>query len=185
MIMFLKETDDPSLPPYKGLSKSAQEIARRQGDIFGDALDHMITEVAEWGEEIKSGPYLVSYAIEHAEGLYIPDENGELVWEEPQAENIHLEISVRDAKDGRFIPALLIYARLTDNKGDNVGHFQLPFIWHPWVYHYSRNCQVERSGDYTLQVQIKAPNFARHDKKEGKRFGGDVEIIFSGVRIFI
>jgi hypothetical protein len=70
----------------------------------------MITEVADMGEEKRAGPYLVGYAIEKAEGMYQPGDNGELVWHEPEEENLHLEVSVRDAADGRFIPELTIHA---------------------------------------------------------------------------
>jgi hypothetical protein len=177
------ERNKPPVVTSDEATQDELDMARHQGDVFGDALDHMITSVADRGEEIHAGPYLVSYAIEEAEGMYEPDENGELVWQEPENENVHLEVSVRDAADGRFIPELTVHARLINSRGVDVGMHRQHFIWHPWVYHYGRNWHVEKSGDYSLEVRIEAPTFARHDKKNGKRYAEDVEVTFSPVKI--
>jgi uncharacterized protein involved in high-affinity Fe2+ transport len=159
------------------------DMAREQGKALGKALDHMVHEVADDGQEKQVDHYLIAYAIEEAEGMYVRDENGELVWHEPEAENIHIEVSVRDAADGRFIPNLTIQARLIDSQKNIVGSHQQPYIWHPWLYHYGRNWMVEKEGDYTLEIEIKAPDFHRHDKKNGKRYPKDVTTSFSPVKI--
>lgn len=179
------KSTEPTQTPSDEATQTELEIARQQGHVFGDALDHMITEVADTGAEKHAGPYLVSYAIENAEGMYEPDENGALIWREPNGENLHLEVSVRDAADGRFIPELIVHARLINSQGDDVGLHRQPFIWHPWVYHYGRNWQVAKSGDYTLEVHIEAPTFARHDKENGKRYADDVEVTFPAVKISV
>jgi uncharacterized protein involved in high-affinity Fe2+ transport len=173
------------LLPSEEATSAELAFALQQGEAFGDALDHMLTEVADIGEETHVGPYLVSYAIEDAEGMYMPDENGDLKWHEANGENLHLEVSVRDATDGRFIPELIIHARLIDSEGNDVGMHRQPFIWHPWVYHYGRNWLVKESGDYSLEVEIKAPTFARHDKVNGNRYSGDVRVVFSNVKISV
>jgi uncharacterized protein involved in high-affinity Fe2+ transport len=174
----------PRIPSEEATDKEL-EIARHQGDVFGDALDHMITEVADLGEEVNAGPYLISYAIEDAEGMYLPGKNGSLIWQEANGENLHLEVSVRDAADGRFIPELIVHARLINSQGEDVGLHQQNFIWHPWVYHYGRNWRVETSGTYSLEVEIKAPTFARHDKKNGHRYTQDIKAIFPNVHISV
>lgn len=182
--MSSEEIDPPRIPSEEATHEQL-EIARHQGDIFGDALDHMITEVADMGEEIHAGPYLVSYAIEDAEGMYIPGKNGDLVWQEANGENIHLEVSVRDATDGRFIPELTVHARLINSQGNDVGLHRQPFIWHPWVYHYGRNWHIEKSGKYSLEIEIKAPTFARHDKQNGNRYAKDVKAVFPNVKVSV
>jgi hypothetical protein len=169
--------------PSEEATENQLELARRQGNALRSALDVMIGEVADDGQEIEHGPYLIGYAIEDAEGMYHRDDDGNLVWQEPGKENIHVEISVRDKADGRFIPYLDIHARLIDSEGKDVGLHRQPFVWHPWLYHYGRNWFIENGGDYTLEVRIKAPDFPRHDKKNGKRYSDDVEVTFSAVKI--
>jgi hypothetical protein len=44
---------------------------------------------------------------------------------------------------------------------------------------------VAKSGDYDLEVRIQAPDFPRHDKKNGKRYGEDVTVMFSPVKIAV
>jgi uncharacterized protein involved in high-affinity Fe2+ transport len=173
----------PSMISSDEATSEELEMARQQGRAMGKALNHMITNVADDGQEKQVGPYLIGYAIEEAEGMYKPDENGELVWQEPEEENIHVEISVRDAADGRFIPHLTVHARLIDGRKNIVGMHQQPFVWHPWVYHYGRNWKIEQEGDYTLEVEIKAPDFPRHDEKNGNRYAKDVSAAFSPVKI--
>jgi len=63
----------------------------------------MIQEEAGRGAEQPAGDYLVGYAVEAAEGMY-ELRDGRLGWRSPQAENLHLEITVRDRADGRFVP---------------------------------------------------------------------------------
>ncbi len=72
--------------------------------------------------------------------------DGELVWHEPQDENVHLEISVRDAGDGRFVPCVRVIATLIHADGTEVGTHEQPLLWHPMLYHYGRNWRVARGG---------------------------------------
>lgn len=172
----------PPMVPSEEATAEQLQMARQQGHVLEQALRHMTTEVADDGQEIEAGPYLVTYAVEKAEGMWVP-ENGELVWHDPEEENVHLEVSVRDAADGRFIPNLTVHARLVNSEGNDVGMHQQPFIWHPWLYHYGRNWKVPKNGDYTLYVHIEAPTFHRHDPMNGNRYGHDVEVEFSPVKI--
>jgi hypothetical protein len=181
--MNMTATKTPPMIASDEATEDQLQLAREQGDMMGKALDHMITKVADDGQEKKAGDYLVGYAIEKAEGMYMMDDNGELQWHEPEEENIHVEVSVRDGADGRFIPCLTVHARLVDSEGNDAGMHKQPFIWHPWVFHYGRNWHVEKEGDYKLVVDIKAPDFHRHDKKNGKRFADDVNAVFSEVKI--
>jgi hypothetical protein len=150
--------------------------ARVQGEAYGRALDHMVEDVADGGDELRSGDYLIGYAIEDAEGLYWL-EGGELVWNEPEEENTHIEITVRDASDGRFIPGLDVEVTLVDDTGEEIGTEWHQFVWHPMLYHYARNWHVPADGVYKLKVDFEAPDFGRHDKVNGRRFaeGGHVE----------
>ncbi len=153
-----------------------------QGGAFQQAVDEMTRNVAHDGGEQRSGDYVVGYAVEEAEGVYV-DRNGELAWQEPTDENVHVEIVVRDASDGRFLPGLSVHATLVGPDGDEIGTELQPFLWHPWLYHYGRNWHVPGDGAYTLKVRVDAPTFGRHDRRNGKRYVEPAEVEFARVQI--
>lgn len=177
---------NPSIqkPPMRASDEATEEqlhLALEQGKTFQKAVDHMTKQEAR-GAEKHVADYLIGYAVEHAEGMYHLHQ-GELQWHEPQDENVHLEVVVRDGADGRFIPGLTVYATLIDSAGREVGTHQQPFLWHPWLYHYGRNWQVPGDGEYTLRINVDAPDFMRHDKINGRRYANAVMVEFNGVRI--
>lgn len=159
------------------------ELGRAQGEALSRTLTHMTEEVAHDGGEVQVGEYLIAYAVEEAEGMYVPGEDGKLEWREPDGENAHVEVAVRDAADGRLIPSLKIEATLTAPDGSDVGTHELPLLWHPYLYHYGRNWKVPGDGTYRLRVKFAAPTFMRHDRKNGNRFADGCEVIFNEVRI--
>ncbi len=163
-------------------SRHELDLAREQGEVYRKALRHMARDVAHDGGEREAGDYVVAYAVEEAEGLW-RRRGGELVWEAPEEENCHVEVSVRDRADHRFLPGLEVEATLLDGDGTEVGTHPMPFLWHPWLYHYGRNWKVPGDGVYTLRVRIAAPDFHRHDEKNGRRYAEDVEVEFPDVEI--
>lgn len=177
-------TDTPPMDPNTDeASKSQLELARKQGDAYGEALKLMTTKVADGGATKRAGDYVVGYAIEKAEGMYFPSD-GSFEWREPaQGENLHLEVVVCDAADGRFVPCVTVEATLVDGDGNDVGTHEQPLIWHPMLYHYGRNWQVPGDGQYTLRVHVEPPRFMRHDKTNGKRFMEPVDVEFAGVQV--
>ena len=157
-------------------------LAREEGRAYRKSLDYMVGKVAVGGGAVqRSGDYLVGYAEEKAEGLYVL-QGGRLQWVEPKAENAHLEVSVSDAADGRFVPYLKVTARLEGADGRALGPFEIPFVWHPGLYHYGRNITVPGEGPYTVRVRIEPPQFPRHDKTNGQRYAGPVEVVFKNAR---
>jgi Fe2+ transport protein len=175
------QTGRPPADPSDEADEGQLRLARAQGEAFGMAVQAMIRVEAR-GAEQAVGDYLVGYAVEPAEGMYHL-EDGELRWHEPEEENVHLEVVVRDGADGRFVPGLTVDATLLDAAGREVGTHRQPFLWHPWLYHYGRNWRVPGDGEYTLRVRIAAPDFMRHDRTNGRRFAAPVEAEFPGVRI--
>lgn len=157
-------------------------LARAQGDAYGAALDHMVSSVAHGGGVQAAGDYLVGYAVEEAEGMY-SWVDGELVWQDPGEENLHVEVAVRDAGDGRFVPGLTVTVTLVAPDGTEVGTHEQPLLWHPMIYHYGRNWTVPADGEYVVRVRIDPPRFMRHDEVNGKRFTEPVEVEFTGVSV--
>jgi len=164
-------------------TKRGLELAREQGEALGKTLRYMTGEVADYGgAEKRAGEYLVGWAAEDAEGMY-HWRDGALHWEEPGEGEVHLEVSVRDGADGRFVPGLDVRATLIDERGSEVGTHVQPFLWHPWLYHYGRNWRIPGDGRYRLRIHIEPPTYARHDEVNGKRFAEPVDVEFDDVRI--
>lgn len=92
----------PLVPSDEG-DEAGLELGRAQGEAMTPTLRHMIDDVAHDGGEQAAGEYLVAYAVEEAEGMYVP-RNGRLEWQDPGEVNAHIEVAVRDAADGRLIP---------------------------------------------------------------------------------
>ncbi len=67
---------------------------------------------------------------------------------------------------------------LLDDTGHEIGTHELPFLWHPWFYHYGRNWMVPGDGAYRMRVYFDAPDFPRHDRVNGKRFENAVDVEF-------
>ncbi len=158
------------------------DLARKQGEAYRAALEHMVEEVAHDGAMRPIDQYLVGYAIEEAEGMF-HWEDGELVWHDPEDENLHVEIAVCDQSDGRFIPCLSVTATLVDPDGNEVGTHEHPMLWHPMLYHYGRNWTVPTDGEYQLKVHIEPPTFMRHDEINGCRWDKPVDVTFEGVKV--
>jgi uncharacterized protein involved in high-affinity Fe2+ transport len=178
---------DNGKPPQKSSEEANAEqlgMAREEGKAYIRSLKHMAKDVANAGGEKRAGDYMVAYAIEKAEGMY-HRMGGKLMWHEPEDENVHIEISVRDGADNRFIPYLTVTVTVKDSQGKLIGSERQPFIWHPWLYHYGLNWRLPADDRYTLQVQIDAPSFMRHDEINGKRYQQDVKVVFEGVKIKI
>ena len=169
-------------PDTSEASERQLELARAQGKAYGNALFHMTEEVADDGAEQPAGEYLVGYAVEEAEGMY-HWADGDLVWQEPGDDNVHIEVSVRDAGDGRFVPGVRVTVTVVDPSGSEVGTHEHALLWHPMLYHYGRNWRVPADGEYSLRVHVDPPTFMRHDEDNGNRYAEAVEVTFEGVDV--
>jgi hypothetical protein len=171
------------LQPSDEVDERHLELAREAGDRYLEAADHMIESVAETGERTETGDVVVGFAQEEAEGMYRLGEDG-LEWDEPSAgENCHLEVIVASAADGRFLPGLTVRATLAHEDGHEVGPTDIPFVWHPGLYHYGRNLQLPGDGSYTLTVAVDPAGWPRHDERNGARFRDPVEVRFEDVEL--
>jgi uncharacterized protein involved in high-affinity Fe2+ transport len=173
----------PPEQPSDEADRKQLEMARAEGDACHRSLLYMAQQVADSGGQQRAGNYIVAYAQERAEGMYMLRAEGELEWVEPTDENCHLEISVSDAGDRRFIPYLDVTATLVMEQGEEIGPLDMPFLWHPGLYHYGLNIRLPGDGRYTLRVRIAPPAFMRHDKTNGRRDAETVEAEFKGIEI--
>ncbi len=173
------------VPPMRSSEESSAEqleLARAQGAALEAALEAMDRESDSGVHRKRAGDYEVAVAVEEAEGVWTR-RDGDLEWRDPQEANCHVEVCLRDAADGRFVPGLRVVVTLVSPDGDIVGTHEQPFLWHPWLYHYGRNWTVPSGGAYQVLVEVDAPDFGRHDHENGRRFGEPVEVAFDGVEI--
>lgn len=171
-------------PPTKSSDEAKphqHRMAQEQGDAYVTALHHMANTVADAGGEQAVEDVIVAYAVEAAEGMY-KMRGGDLVWTEPRGSNAHVEISVRDGADNRFVPGLevAVIVRASDS-GEVAFDGMLPMLWHPWLYHYGANVAVPGPGKYDIEVRVEPPEFHRHDEKNGKRYEKPIECVFEAV----
>ena len=172
-----------SLQPSEEVDERHIELARKAGDAYLEAADHMIEQVADTGARTQTGDYIVGFAQEKAEGLYRM-QDGTLTWEEPaEGTNCHLEVLVASAADGRFLPGMEVRATLEAENGNTVGSVEIPLVWHPGLYHYGRNLEIPGEGTYTITVEVDPATFPRHDEQNGNRFDEPVEVRFEDVQI--
>jgi hypothetical protein len=157
-------------------------MASAEGKAYAKSLDYMATKVADNGAEKPAGDYIIGIAQERAEGMYHMMD-GKLVWHEAGNTNCHLEVSVRDAADERFVPYLTVRATLTPRGGKPMRPVTVPFVWHPGLYHYGTNLKVPGDGRYTILIEIAPPDFMRHDKTNGRRYAKPVSVTFRNFEI--
>jgi hypothetical protein len=175
--------DLPAMDPDTSEATQKQlDLAIAQGDAYGAALEYMTGTVAHGGGQTEAGHYLIGYAVEEAEGMYM-FEDGELTWMNPTEENVHIEVAVRDRADGRFVPGVKEFVTVIAPDGTEVGTEEQPLLWHPMIYHYGRNWTVPSDGTYTLKVRVEPPTFMRHDEVNGMRFTQVEEVVFENVSI--
>lgn len=171
------------LEPSNEATRHQLALARREGDAFGAAIAAMAEEDGIAIREVDD--YRIGVAVEKAEGMWRRLDDDSLTWSQPDErhENAHVEVVVADRADGRFIPELDITAEIRDLHGGSLGRKPMPFLWHPFLYHYGHNWYVPVDGLYTISVVIDAPSFFRHDPVNGKRYARRVEVNFDQIEI--
>ena len=178
----MSETNKPPMKVSEEANRKQLELTKEQGQVYVKALKQMTEKETAVSDEQQVDDYIVGFAVENAEGMYHL-QHGELHWMEPEQENAHIEISVRDAADNRFIPGLRVQVMVIGKNGQVVGTHEQPFLWHPWLYHYGRNWTLPGDGEYRLRVYIDPPEFMRHDPDNGKRYTQAVDVEFRNIRI--
>lgn len=173
------EQHNPPMEPSNEAEADQLEVAEAEGAAYGRALKAMD---AESGASLqRAGDYLVAFVQEEAEGMYGLDEAG-LVWHEsPEEANAHFEIAVADGADGRFVPGLDVTLIVLEGERELI-RTTLPFLWHPFLYHYGANAKVPGEGPYTVRAIIEPPAYMRHDPVNGRRYAERVEVEFTDQR---
>ena len=74
---------NPSGQPSDEADKKQLEMAKEEGEAYHRSLLYMANEVADTGGQQHCGDYIVAYALEKAEGMYVLHSEGKFEWVEP------------------------------------------------------------------------------------------------------
>lgn len=173
--------------PLSDAAAAATELAQAQGDAYHETLAALYDDTNS-GAARPVGDYLAGYALDYALAAWEFDKDKnkfiyEIDTEESARFNAHVEATVQEARTGRFVPGLHLTASLADAQGHDLGTHELPFEWHPWVFHYGENWRVPRSGFYRLRLHADAPAFRRYGREVGRVFGHGFDVAFDSVRV--
>lgn len=175
-------SDEPAKTASEAADQRHRELAREEGEAYRRSMRHLVEDVAHSGATEEVSDYVVAVGQEEATGSY-RRQDGELSFVEPTAENCYLAVPVADAVDGRFVPHLSVSATLSTADGETIGPVDLPFRWHPGLYHYGSNLTVPGDGTYDVEVRIDAPSFGRRDRENGDRYRESVTVQFADLDV--
>jgi len=171
----------------RGETRKTAALARGEGDAIDRSLTEMLRRADVSGSQVRSGDYKVALTVQAARGAW-DDRNGELRYESPN-NNIgpvaHLDVSIRDAVTGRFIPGLEVRATILDSRKREIDTYLMPFMWHPWMNHYGLNVPVPGKGRYTVRIRADAPAFRRFGNTALRKFNKVIDVTVRNVRFDI
>lgn len=174
----MRDAATPPMRPSNEATERQLDIAAVQGEAYRVAVDAMAMENGI--RETRAGGYVIGFTTEAAEGMYSPHKK-ELVWAEPAEANTHLEVIVADGSDGRFVPHLDVTVTVIAD-GRQLFTTDVPFLWHPFLYHYGINAEVPDAGPFDVAIRIQPADFMRHDAVNGHRYAEPAEAAFTQVR---
>lgn len=166
----------------RGSSEGAQlewHLAREQGDAYGDALQHATRLAAGDSGECRTGDYWITYLVDAPRRIYTWAD-GRPLWHEPEGADLYVGIAVRDATDGRFVPAMNVGVTLIDGAGRVVGAGEHSLLWDPLAHQYGRNWHVEGEGPHSMRVRVEPPTSAQAGADEAMR---PIEVQFSDLNL--
>ncbi len=161
-------------------------LSKGAGAGYSNTLKVMFTQANE-GKDTVQGDYFIAFADEYSEGWW-HYMNGKFMYmtqnDEGGKTNAHIEIAVLNKSSRRFLPDLNVTVTLYDKNKKSLGTKSVPFMWHPWLYHYGENWRIPSSGkQYSAHVHVDAPPYKRYGKQWGNQFAVPVDIDFDNLTI--
>ena len=181
-----KNVDRSARPDDRGATEGAQvewHLAREQGDAYGDALQRATQLAADSGER-RTGDYWITYLLDSPRRIYTWAD-GKPRWQEPEGANLYVGIAVRDATDGRFIPAVSVAVSLIDEVGKVVGAGEQSLVWDPLAHQYGRNWQVHGAGPHSICVRIEPPSRVQSDDVAPGQLMRPLEVEFADLNLTV
>lgn len=173
-------------PPLSEFMESQTALSKGAGNGFTNTLKVMYKQANE-GKDKVQGNYFIAFADEYSEGWW-HYMNGKFMYmmqnDEGGKTNAHIEIAVLDAATHRFLPDLNVSVTLYDKNKHSLGTKPIPFMWHPWLYHYGENWRIPATGkQYSVHVHAEAPAYKRYGKTMGNQFTMPVDVDFDNLTV--
>lgn len=167
----------------RGDTPVAQSLASREGEILGRQITQGMKAAESRGVQVSSGDYRVAVTVQPARGYWKgADHTVSYVKADTSTGRVaHVDVTIRDAASGRFIPDLSVRAKLTNSRGKELGTYAMPFMWHPWSSHYGLDIVVPEPGRYSIHIRADAPAFRRYGSSALKKFNRPLDVVVRGV----
>jgi Fe2+ transport protein len=169
----------------RGELRQAVDLARDEGEAVDRPLTALIAGPDASGSQVRSGDYKVAVVVQQDRG-YWEARNGKLSYVNPDSSvgpTVHIDVIVRDATTGRFVPGLRLRATILNSRKKEIDTYTLPFMWHPWMNHYGLTVPTPGKGRYTIRVRAEAPDFRRYGNTALKKFNRAIDVSVRGVRM--
>lgn len=168
----------------KTKEKRQEELSKKLGDLMIAANHAQVEDLVHVMK--RTDDYIITLAIENAEGRYVSEKDGDLDWDKPEGYGYqHVEIMVQDRDYKTFVPYLNVLVRIYDKENNLVTENVAPFMWHPFTSHYGFDIVLPKDGEYSFEVNIDAPKFDRHHKSHGKRYSDKISTKLGPVEIMV
>ncbi len=171
----------------RGDSRQATQLASSEGEAVDRPMADLLRSADASGSQARSGDYKVAVVVRSARG-YWEARNGKLNYASPTnsvGPTAHIDVSIRDATTGRFVPDLKVRVTVLDSRKKEIDTYATPFMWHPWMNHYGLNMPVPGPGRYTIRVRAEAPAFRRYGSMALKKFNRPIDVEVHNVRFVI
>ena len=168
----------------RGESREATALARREGTAMDRPLRDLARRTDVSGSQIRSGDYEVAVVVQRARG-YWEARDGKLRYR--RADNnvgpiAHIDVSIRDATTGRFLPDLKVRATVLNSRNKEIDTYVLPFMWHPWMNHYGLDVAEPGPGRYAIRVRAEPPAFRRYGSTALRKFNQPINVLVRGLQ---
>ena len=170
-----------------GDSRQAIALARGEGGAVDRPLIDMLRSGDASGSQVRYGDYNVAVVVQRARGFW-DVRDGKLSYMSPNSSVgpiAHIDVSVRDATTGRFVPGLKVRVTVLNSRRKEIDTYPMPFMWHPWMNHYGLTVPVPGEGRYTVRVRAEAPSFRRYGSTALKKFNRPINVEVHGVRFAV
>ena len=167
----------------RGEPHSAVIFSEREGGEVDRPLHELLRRPGTDGAQVRSGDYRIAVVVTRGHGYWeVHDEK--LSYRQPVSRAgrvMHIDVSIRDATTGRFIPDMHVQAAIVDSRNRTIGNYELPMTWHPWFYHYGQDVEVSGSERYAIRVRAEAPAVRRYGSVALRKFNRPINVLVRGI----
>ena len=153
-------------------------------------LQNMWDQASDGGEKTDNG-MIVDYAMEYSESFWQFDKNSgqyrySIENDSSEKTNDHIEVAPRDPRTGSFLGGATVHTVLSRAAKNYRQEYDVPLLWHSWLYHYGGNVRVPGTGrDYTFEVHVTPPTVPHYGRQTGNQLFTPAAVTFENVQFWV